>query len=281
MIYVDDLPQGASATIFSAREAEGVGSTGAGKAMALAALGYSPRLQCVLSDDSHGRQAQAACIARGVDMLVDVQSGSATPHHLNIMDKAGGRYSIFLSNGPERPTMDKARITDAIAWADTIFLSLAQSSRELLPLLERSRAEVLVDLHDYDGTNPWYEPFIACADVIQFSDVTLSNPLPVVERLLAGRAQTVIVTYAEAGASIHTGDESLVIPACPAQMRDSNGAGDAFSVALWHTMRSGRPVYQAGRFAAAAAAFAVEDKSLFPARVGEADIESRAHAFST
>lgn len=39
MIHVDALPQGVSATIFDAAEAEGAGSTGVGKSMALAALG--------------------------------------------------------------------------------------------------------------------------------------------------------------------------------------------------------------------------------------------------
>ncbi|MEX3015560.1 carbohydrate kinase family protein [Gymnodinialimonas hymeniacidonis] len=275
MVYVDALPQGRSTTLFNASEREGVGSTGAGKAMALAELSYKPVLQCVLGDDPHGRQVQAACAERGIEMLVDVQT-DPTPHHLNIMDRAGGRYSLFLSNGPDHPALDLDRAANAIRGADTIFLSLAQSSRKLLLLLGRTKAEILLDLHDYDGANPWYDAFIEHADVIQLSDVALPKPEPVVAKLLSGRAHTIVVTHAEKGASIHRREGNTYVPPCFAQMQDSNGAGDAFSVALWHALRVGFSLTDAGRFAAAAAAFAIEDWALFPARVGPDAILKRA-----
>ena len=101
-------------------------------------------------------------------------------------------------------------------------------------------------------------------------------PDPVIDRLLAGRAHQVVLTKGGEGATIITTDQRLEIPACPAKMIDSNGAGDAFSVALWHGQKSGLDLLQAGRFAAAAAALAIEDASLFPAQITAADISARA-----
>ena len=275
MIHVDALPQGVSATIFDAAEAEGAGSTGVGKSMALAALGYAPVQQCALGRDAEASRIRTACAQRGISMIVDEQD-APTPRHLNIMDAQGGRYSIFLSNGADRPVIDMPRIAARIRSAETIFLSLSNSSKELLRLLADTDAQILLDLHDYDGGNPWHDDFIACADVLQLSDVALAQPDAVIDRLLSGRAQQVVLTKGGEGATIITADQRLDIPACPAKMIDSNGAGDAFSVALWHGQKSGLDLLQAGRFAAAAAALAVEDASLFPAQITAADITARA-----
>jgi len=277
MVYVDALPQGVSATIVGAREVESVGSTGVGKAMALAALGCAPVLHCTLGRDAHASKVIAACEARGISMMVDVQK-APTPHHLNIMDAHGGRYSLFLEDGGDDPTLDEARVAAAIAQAETIFLSLCPSSQILLPLLEGAEVTVLLDLHDYDGRNPWYDDFIRCADVIQLSNVALRDPKPVIGQLLDGRAAQVVLTKAGEGAEVHTPEGRVDMTPCPALMRDSNGAGDAFSVALWYAQKTGMTVAEAGQFAAAAAAMAVESDDLFPDGVSAADIRRRAFA---
>ncbi|WP_227272215.1 carbohydrate kinase family protein [Roseobacter weihaiensis] len=275
MIYVADLPQGTSATVFEAHETESAGSTGVGKSMALAALGCKPTLHCALGQDQHAALVRSACEASKITMMVDEQD-APTPHHLNIMDKNGGRYSLFLSNGPADPLIDESRIAPEIEAAQTIFLSLSASSRKILHLLKLTKAEILLDLHDYDGVNPWYDDFIAQADVVQLSDVALREPDLVIGSLLSGRAHQVVLTKAEKGAEIVTARERIAVPALPAKMMDSNGAGDAFSVALWYAQRSGRDLAPAGRFAAAAAAFAIESPMLFPADITVAQIEERA-----
>lgn len=208
-------------------------------------------------------------------MMVDEQD-APTPHHLNIMDKNGGRYSLFVSNGSADPLIDENRIAPEIEAAQTIFLSLSAYSRKILHLLKSTQAEILLDLHDYDGVNPWYDDFIAQADVVQLSDVALRAPDPVISRLLAGRAHQVVLTKAAKGAEIVTARDRIAIPALPAEMLDSNGAGDAFSVALWYAQQSGFSLEHAGRFAAAAAAYAIESPMLFPENITAAQIEERA-----
>jgi len=266
LVYVDALPQGHSATIFSGWETEAVGSTGVGKSMALSALGFAPTFHCSVGQDSRAEQIIAACEDRDIRMLVD-RSNAPTAHHLNLMDKQGGRYSIFLSNGDPDPNIDEDRIAQEINAATTIFLSLSVSSKKLLHLVGNCKAEILLDLHDYDGSNPWYEDFIACADVIQLSDVALHDEKLVIARLLSGRAKQVVLTRGADGAEIFTETQHETIPVCPAQMSDSNGAGDTFSVALWLGQRRGLNLYDAGKFAASAAAFSVESACLTPREI--------------
>lgn len=274
MIHVDRLPQGREATIFAGHETEAAGSTGVGKAMTAAALGHQTTLHCALGRDALAEKIKAACAARGIAVIVDAQD-APTPQHLNIMDQTGGRYSIFLSNGAEDPTLDTHRLQRAIATADTIFLSLADSSRKALPLLKHVTAPILLDLHDYDGENRWYAPFIATADIIQLSDVALPDPTPVIQALLAGRATQVILTRGANGSEIFTATNHITTPAAPATFVDSNGAGDAFSVALWHAQTTGLPLQEAAIFATKAAACALETTALFPADATPATIADR------
>ena len=275
LIHVKDLPQGHSATIFAARESETAGSTGVGKAMALAAFGCAPVLQCSLGRDAHAANIIATCQDYGIRMLVD-ESDAPTAHHLNVMDENGGRYSIFLSNGFPDPQIVDVRLANAFSAASTIFLSLCVSSKRILHLLAGSKAEILLDLHDYDGASPWYDDFIVCADVIQLSDVALPEPRAIIDRLLSGRERQVVLTKGKEGAEIFAENTHQEIPICLAKMVDSNGAGDTFSVALWLAQRQGLSLFDAGKVAATAAAFAIEDPRLFPKEVSFAQVVERA-----
>ncbi len=280
MIHVDQLPQGNSATIFDARVSECAGSTGVGKAMTLAALGCKTTLHCALGRDEFATRIQSECRKHGITMLIDEHS-EPTPQHLNIMDKSGGRYSIFLETGAPDPCLDEARLITALNEADVIFLSLSGSSKKMLHLLEGVETKILLDLHDYDGLNSWYDDFIACADIVQLSNVALSDAEPVIARLIAGGTQQVVLTKGADGAEIITEDLRVDIPSCPAVMRDSNGAGDTFSAALWYAQAKAQPIEKAGVFAAAAAAFAVESDELFPDSVSIEMIEMRARKHKT
>lgn len=265
MVYVDRLPQGPEATIIPRRQLETAGSTGMGKAMTAAALGHRTTLHCALGQDAYATNIAQTCASRGIRMIADIQP-DPTPHHLNLMDPSGGRYSIFLSNGADTPTIDTDRLGAAIRDADMIFLSLCQSSIVALPLLSRAQCPIHLDLHDYNGTNPWCDPFIAWADVVQMSDVALpGDPSGVIAKLLSGRATQVVLTRGAAGAVIHDREGHTCIPSAKATLADSNGAGDAYAVALWHALDQGHTIRAAGEFAARAAALAVESTALYPA----------------
>ncbi len=275
MIHLDRFPEPRPATIADVRSTIAAGSTGIGKALALKALGHQPLLHATIGDDEAGRAIRAFCDARGLETVFDIDPGGSS-RHVNLMDALGQRISIFLFNGSPAPPVDVARLTSAIAETGTIFLNITQSSIPLLPVVRQSGADVWVDLHDYDGVNAYHEQFIAEADVLQLSDEALPDPRPVMLRL-AQTARLVICTRGARGALAFAGGEWLDVPAHPANLRDSNGAGDTFFVALWSALQRDMPLHDSLRFAAAAAAMAVESDELVPETMTRAGVEARLH----
>lgn len=273
MIHLDRFPEPRPATIADVRSVIAAGSTGIGKALALQALGHSSLLHATIGDDDPGRSIRAFCAARGLKSAFDIDPGG-TSRHINLMNAVGERISIFLFNGSPTPPVNVARLAPAIAAAGTIFLNITQSSIPLLPAVHASTADIWVDLHDYDGANPYHEQFIAEADVLQLSDEALPDPRPLMQRL-AQRARLVVCTRGARGALALAGGHWFEVPAQPAELRDSNGAGDAFFVALWSALRRGLHLTDALPFAAAAAAIAVESDELVPATMTRAAVEAR------
>lgn len=274
MVHLERFPAPQPATIPQARGHEAAGSTGIGKALALKALGHQPLLHATIGDDEPGRAIRAFCAARGIDAHFDIDPGG-TSRHVNLMNALGERISIFLFNGSTAPPVDVADLSPRIIGAETLFLNITQSSVPLLPAVRASHAEVWVDLHDYDGANPWHEQFIAEADVIQLSDEQLGDVRPLMRRL-ADRARLVVCTRGIDGALAYADGHWHEVPAVPARLCDSNGAGDTFMVALWHALKQERALPDALRFASAAAAIAVESDDLVPSGMDEAAIDARA-----
>jgi sugar/nucleoside kinase (ribokinase family) len=262
MIHLDAFPPPRPATITNARSVVAAGSTGMGKALALKALGHDPLLHATLGDDAEGEAIHAFCTRRGIRTQFDVDPGG-TSRHVNLMNPQGERISIFLFNGSPSPPTDVAALAPAIAAARTIFLNITQSSIPLLPAVGASSADVWVDLHDYDGTNPYHDQFIAHADVLQLSDEALGDPREVMTRL-AQKARLVICTRGSRGAVALADTYWHEVPAVPVKLIDSNGAGDTFMVAAWHTMSHGASIAAALAFAAKCAAIAVESDELVP-----------------
>lgn len=263
MVHLPEFPQPQSQTITNGRFVEGVGSTGIGKAFALRALGLSPTLHVALGDDHLAAKVEATCAQRDIKLIVDRYQGE-TAQHLNLMDAKGGRISIFRTNGPDKVEVDLARMRPIIASADLIYANLSASTLPLLPLVEASNAMVVADLHDYDGANPWYEPFIKAADIIQLSDEKVADIESLVRRLLSGRASIVVLTKGSKGAEIWQADNRLVVEPVAAQLKDSNGAGDSFCVAFCQSYFSGVPIQEAAKIAAKCAAQTVETDEIAP-----------------
>lgn len=266
MIHLDAFPQPRPATIANARSHVAAGSTGIGKALALKALGHNPLLHATIGNDAEGQTIRDFCERRGVRTTFDIDPGG-TSRHVNVMNAEGERISIFLFNGSPQPPVDVAALEPAIAAAEAIFLNITQSSIPLLPAIRASRADVWVDLHDYDGTNPYHRQFIAEADVIQLSDEAAGDARAVMEQL-ALSARLVICTRGARGAIALADGHWHEVPAVSAKLVDSNGAGDTFMVAAWHAMGLGRSVGNALAFASKCAALAVESEELVPEQFG-------------
>ena len=86
-----------------------------------------------------------------------------------------------------------------------------------------------------------------------------------------GARGTLVVTLGERGARI--GDE--IVPAFPARVVDTTGAGDAFCAAFAVALAENRPTLDAVRWGCAAGAHMVEHEGVVPGLPTRAELEER------
>jgi sugar/nucleoside kinase (ribokinase family) len=218
----------------------GVGGTGAGKALHLAALGVRTRLHALLGEDESGAKIEAVLTDAGVD-LTAWPDPAGTESHLNLLDRHGDRLSIFLDRSSADPGVSGEELLDFAAGSDLVFVSLTEYSRRVLPLLAGAGVPVWVDLHDWDGGGgDFHRPFVEHGDYVFVSDVRLDDPLELATRLAATR-RLVVVTHGARGATAFFPDrEPLFVPPYDAgPVADTNGAGDAFSVGVAYGVARG------------------------------------------
>jgi len=268
MIYLDRLPDGNAGTIPNARKHEAVGSTGTGKAFALRAMGVDTVLHAAMGQDPEGERIRMECGRRGVELISEVDP-LGTPQHVNLMDKTGNRLSIFVNSGSGDVDVDLDRVALELERTDVVFLNIVPSSLPLLTLLKSCRAPVWVDLHDWDGQNPWHKAFIDHANVVQLSDEARGgNQAGIIDGLFFKGIEMVVLTKGSEGAEILTSDGThmTVAPHQVDQIVDTNGAGDTFMTSLWATLQSDKNLQHAAEMAAYYAAQTVMHADLAPQR---------------
>lgn len=254
----------------------GVGGTGAGKALHLAHLGVDTRLHALLGEDEAGDHVRAVMEQAGV-RLTAWPDPQGTESHLNLLDPHGDRVSIFLDRASADPEVTPEELVDFTAGADLVFVSLVEYSRRLLPLLAENGVPLWVDLHDWDGgESDFHGPFVEHGDYLFVSDVRLDDPLRLATRLAATR-RLVVVTHGARGATAFFPDrEPLFIPAYAAgAVRDSNGAGDAFSVGVGYGVARGWDLPRALGAGAVLAGGCVAATDIADAGLTEEWLESR------
>lgn len=229
MIFVDRFPEPSPHTVFPMRTHQAVGSSGAGKALNLATLGVDVSLWALIGDDEPGDRIRAAMDVAGVS-FIGANDPAGTARHVNLMDPGGDRISIFENAGSLSTDVDTAPVVPLVADADLIAVTIIDHCKAFLPLIADARADVWIDIHDYDGVNPFHRDFIAAADYLFVSTVALDDWRAFAEGCIADGATAVICTHGAEGASGITASDGWVDLAAPSvpEIVDTNGAGDAF-----------------------------------------------------
>jgi acarbose 7IV-phosphotransferase len=239
LVEVPHLPTDLT-TLHATSHREGIGGTGAGKALHLARLGVTTRIHALLGDDAPGGRVRKVLDDAGV-ALTAWPDPAGTERHLNLMDPRGDRVSIFLDHATPDPDVTPESLAAFCADADMAFVSLTHYAGRVLPLLAASGRPVWVDLHDWDGESDEFRaPFIEHGSHVFVSDVRLDDPLDTATRLVEGK-ELVVVTHGSRGATAFFPDrEPLFVPAYDAgRVVDTNGAGDAFSVGVAYGLAQG------------------------------------------
>ena len=265
MVYVDAFPEPRPQTVLARGSNETVGSSGAGKAMNLRSLGADAILWALVGDDDAGGRIRREMERCGISFL-GLTDPEGTARHVNLMDEAGERISIFAKLGSDYFDVDVEPVSQVVAAADLVAVTIVNHFRPFLPILRAAGKPMWVDLHDYDGVNPHHDEFIEAADHLLMSSVAMPRWREFLERRVAAGSRVAICTHGAAGASGLTADEGWIdIPAVPVpDVADTNGAGDAFFAGFVVASHQGSSLAAAMDAGAEAAAAAVQAPGLAP-----------------
>ncbi|MCH0563546.1 MULTISPECIES: PfkB family carbohydrate kinase [unclassified Streptomyces] len=280
IVYVPELPLPyADSYMIESGIRTRAGQTGDFVAVGLATLGLRTHHLDLLGDDPEGDLVRALHRDHGIG-LTAVPQPAGTKRAVNLVGPDGRRLSLYdTSRTRDGDRLPEDTLRGLAARARHVHVCITQPCAQALPVLWEAGVTVSTDLHDWDGENPYHEPFAHGADVVFLSAAALGDPEPVMRRIAArGRARTVVATAGAEGAHLLTDGELTRIPAVapPAPVVDSNGAGDAFAAAFLHGLLNGEPPARCARHGAIAGAHACTVPSTGTAAIGRAELFARA-----
>ena len=216
-------------SLFATNTCTSIGGTGAGKALCLDALGAeSTFVTTVGNDDFKPRIISFLDELNQTVYIIPVDFNTA---HTNIMHDDGKRISIFTSHLKNIPSV-MSNVTDVMSDADVVFLNINEFCRAYIPFIRRTKAKVVVDIHDYDPPNPYHQDFIDAADILIASGVNIPNHREFLEKHMNEGKEVVIITLGSKG--LIAMDEQKHVYQLGGYNEltyvDSNGAGDSFCV---------------------------------------------------
>jgi sugar/nucleoside kinase (ribokinase family) len=238
-----------------------IGNTGAGVALAAAAVGMRVMIVDTIADDPAGAVVRAALHDAGIESLL-LPDHRGTRRAVSLIDPQGRRMSLYdpraAWTGP--PPLAPGQLVELATRARFVHVSIMDWMLPLLPALAQADRPISTDLHDWDGSAAYHRPFAATADFVFVSGVRLSEPDTTLSAILEhGRASVATVTHGARGARlIEAGSAPVDVPAAtpPAPIVDTNGAGDAFVAGFIAGHLRGWSVERSARYAAAVAAAA-------------------------
>jgi acarbose 7IV-phosphotransferase len=263
VVHVDDFLQPVAQTLHSVKSFyETLGNTGSGKALNLNKLGFDVDLYGVIGEDEQGEKIRSSFQKEGIHFFHDVSAGG-TERHLNFLkNTTGERQSIFLNTIPDDIHTNKELVEGLIEKSDYVFLNIVSYCKDFIPLLNKHKKEVWVDLHDYDGKNDYHQPFIDVADVIQFSSENNPGYRETMEEFLSSGKKLIICTHGSKGSTILTAAGWVETSALPYDAIDTNGAGDAFFSGILYGITQGYEMETTAKAASIVGGITVTSKEL-------------------
>ncbi|MFF5428960.1 adenosine kinase [Streptomyces griseofuscus] len=264
------------------------GQSGDFVALGVSALGLRAHHIDLVGADPEGDLVRALHRDRGIP-LTDVPSAAGTKRAVNLVGPDGRRLSLY----------DDTRSQESDRLPEDTLRALAASSRHAhvvithpcsyaLPVLREAGLTVSTDLHNWDGVNPYHEPFALAADLVFLSTTALADQEHTMRDIAArGRARIVVATAGAEGAYLLVDGELTHVPAVapPSPVVDSNGAGDAFAAAFLLGWLDGLDPLRCARYGAIAGAHACTvpstradaiSRDQLLARVAESDADEQA-----
>ncbi len=241
IVYLDAFPQ-ETETHFARDFQETLGSSGSGKALNLGRLGVDTRFHAMIGEDRYGEAIRERFDAEPVTFEADIDP-NGTERHVNLMNDAGERISIFVVPPTQEPDIGYERLVRWVGEADALVVNPVNYTRPLLDVAEERATPVWADIHDYDGDDPYFDDFIEAADYLFLSGESIGDYGAFMRERIDAGAQLAVCTHGSDGATALTADgEWFDVPAAEFELVDTNGAGDAFFAGYLYGHRQGLSV---------------------------------------
>ncbi|WP_329625063.1 adenosine kinase [Streptomyces sp. NBC_01255] len=235
------------------------GQTGDFVALGLSSLGLRTHHLDMIGDDAQGDLVRAFHRDRGIG-FTEVPLPGGTKRAVNLVGPDGRRLSLYDdSRSHPSDRLPEELVRSLAAKSRHAHVSITYPCAFALPQLREAGPTISTDLHDWDGENPYHEPFAYGADIVFVSTTALVDPEKTMRRIVErGRAEVVVATAGTEGAYLLTGDGLLHVPAVAprAPVVDSNGAGDAFAAGFLFGLLTGEAPSRCALFGAVAGAYA-------------------------
>lgn len=258
------------------------GQTGDFVALGTSTLGLRTHHLDMIGDDDAGDLVRALHRDRGIP-FTEVPLPGGTKRAVNLVGPDGRRLSLYDdSRSREEDRLPPATVRALAARSRHAHVSITYPCAFALPELREAGLSVSTDLHNWDGSNPYHEPFAYTADIVFLSTTALTDTertmRQVVER---GRAEVVVATAGAEGAYLLADGELSHVPAVtpPGPVVDSNGAGDAFAAGFLFGRLTGEPLRRCALYGAVAGAHACTVPATRADSIGRDELLARAAAW--
>jgi sugar/nucleoside kinase (ribokinase family) len=232
VVDLDELPHPEPHMRFAAAHREVLGGTSAGKAAHLRDRGIDVELHTVLGTDTAAGAIERA-LHRATVPFVPTYVEGPSERHLNLMDRTGGRVSIYL-DVPDAAGADDAaslgRLLDAVTRSRAVVLDLSERSRDVIEPVAALGVPIWTDVHDYDGRAGFHEPFLRAAAFVFMNGDRLDAPYEFLRSCVSRGADVAVCTLGARGAvavDAEHGDHHVAAEHVE-HVVDTNGAGDGF-----------------------------------------------------
>lgn len=275
LIHVEAFPPPLPGTIFSRSCRQVVAGTAVAKALAASRLFDQTVLHCYLGEDEEGRQIRERLSRENLILCADLDP-AGTERHTNVMDREGGRQSFYTHYATFEPAFDPTKVEPLVAACDAVVLNIMNYCRRVIPLARQHGKPLWIDIHDWDGRNPYHQGFIDAADWLFLSSEALEDWRGFMERQIQAGKKAVVCTHGRHGSTLlEAGGRFVDLPALGTYQRvDTNGAGDSFLVGFLFGYWGGHGLEDCQRYATVCAGLTVSSPEVIHPDLGKDFLEA-------
>lgn len=264
----------------------GPGGKGSNQAVAAARLGADVTMVTKVGRDMFAEKARENFQKEGIrtefiSESADTATGAAL---IAVDDKGENMIVVTLGACGELSEKDIVEAEKAVKQADIILMQLETSMEAVLTTLHLSvkyERKIILNPAPYREIPDDLLAMVDCitpneTEAEQLTGIEVNSretAAEAAEILSRKGVDTVIITLGGDGCFVQEKESSYHVPAVPAEVYDTTGAGDAFNGALAHFLAAGKQVKEASRLANAAAAISVTRAGTAPSMAYQHELE--------